>query len=76
MMRHAGKGLVDLPEVDVARLQPSFGEGLVRGHGRGVGEVGDVPGGFAVGEDAGPGRKSLRLRPIPLVTTSAAARHR
>src|SRR5829696_352309 len=52
---NTGESLIDLPDVDVRCLQPSPGKCLLRGHGGGIGEIGDLPGGFAVSQDPSAG---------------------
>src|SRR5829696_3929212 len=52
---NTGESLVDFPDVNVRRFEPSPGKGLLRGHGRGVGEIWDLPGGFAMPQDPSAG---------------------
>src|SRR5215212_4688488 len=61
---NTGECLVDFPDFDVGRLESSPGKCLLGGYGRRVGEIGDFPGGLAVGQDASAGRQPLRRCPI------------
>src|ERR1700722_9762836 len=49
--RDRGKGLVDLPQVDVLGLQASLLQSLLRGRGGGAGEIGEVVGGLSMSHD-------------------------
>src|SRR4051812_40797256 len=53
LQRHGGEGLVDLPQVDVARLQAGLVQRLARRTGRGGRQPGEVVGELRVADDLG-----------------------
>src|SRR5947199_7404284 len=59
-----GKGLIDLPEVDVLGALADLFQRLLSGVGRSFGQVGEVVGNGAVGKDAGQRRATFLFRPI------------
>ena len=62
--RHGGEGLVDLPQVDVARLQARLVERELARVGRRAGEVGEVVGDLRLGDDRAEDLLGVRLGPV------------
>ena len=66
VQRHRGERLVDLPQVDVARLQARLVQRLLAARGRRRGEVGEVVGATA------RGRRSRRATSLPLAAAHSS----
>jgi hypothetical protein len=64
VQRDRGERLVDLPQIDVAGLQPGLVQRLARGRRRGGGQVGEVVGGLGVGDDLGQHRLVIPVGPL------------